>query len=390
MAVVAPLIGALIGRIVPFPLVVVELLLGIIIGPQVLGLAEVDELASFFGTLGLAFLFLFAGYEIEFDRIRGMPLRLGLIGWAISLALAYSAAGVLHAAGIVISGLLTGSAMATTAIGTLMPILREAKLTETEFGRLLLAAGAVGELGPIVLITLLLSGSSDELTSALVLAGFVLVTIITATAAVQTPDRFWHFVRGSMFTSHQLPVRLTVALLIALVALAERFGLDLILGAFAAGVIVGLVLNARPDDTDDPNLEARPREVFELKLDAIGYGFAIPAFFITSGMKFDLDSLLNDPTALLKVPLFLGLFLLIRGLPALLLYREQLPELRERAALAMFSATQLPLVVAITAIGVNTDRMRPATAAALVGAAMLSTLIYPLVGTHLATRTVRA
>ena len=107
-AVVAPLVTALVGRIVPFPLVVVELLLGIIIGPQVLGLAQVDELASFFGTLGLAFLFLFAGYEIEFDRIRGTPLRLGLVGWAISLALSYSLSGVLHAAGIVISGLLTG------------------------------------------------------------------------------------------------------------------------------------------------------------------------------------------------------------------------------------------------------------------------------------------
>src|SRR5262245_43496408 len=193
-AVTAPLLGALIGRWIPFPLVVLELVIGIVIGPQVLDIAQVDELASFFGVLGLAFLFLFAGYEIEFERIRGTPLRLGLIGWGISLLLAYSLAGVLQAAGIVISGLLSGSAMATTAIGTLMPILREAKLVQTPFGTLLLAAGAVGELGPILLITLLLSGDSNELTSALVLACFVVITITTATLAVQTPDRFWHFV----------------------------------------------------------------------------------------------------------------------------------------------------------------------------------------------------
>jgi len=388
-AMLAPLITAAIGRVAPFPLVVVELLLGILIGPQVLGLAELDQLASFFGALGLAFLFLFAGYEIEFERIRGAPLRLALAGWGISLALAYSISGVLHATGVVISGLLTGSAMATTAIGTLMPILRDAKLLPTHFGRLLLAAGAVGELGPILLITLLLSGNSDELTNALVLAGFVVVVVVTATAAVRTPDRFWHFARGSMLTSGQLPVRLTVALLIALVALAQDFGLDLILGAFAAGVIVNLVLRQREDDAEELGFEHRPREVFEIKLDALGYGFAIPAFFITSGMAFDLDSLLDDAGAMLKVPLFLVLFLVVRGAPALLLYRDELPRLRERAGLALFSATQLPLVVAITAIGVDTGHMRASTAAALVGAAILSTLLFPLLATH-AARTARA
>ena len=383
-AVAAPLIAAAIGRVILFPLVVVELLLGILIGPQVLGLAEVDELASFFGSLGLAFLFLFAGYEIEFDRIRGTPLRLGLTGWAISLVLAYAASGVLHATGLVISGLLTGTAMATTAIGTLMPILREVRLIDTRFGTMLLAAGAVGELGPVVLITLLLTGDSNELTNALVLAAFVLLTVVTAALALATPDTFWHFVRRSMLTSGQLPVRLTVALLIALVAVAEEFGLDLILGAFAAGVILSLVLHARPDDAQELGFEHRPREVFEIKLDAIGFGFAIPAFFITSGMAFDLDALVSDVGAMLKVPVFLLLFLVVRGTPALMLYRDVLPQMRERAGLALLSATQLPLVVAITAIGVQTDRMHATTAAALVGAAMLSTLIFPLIGTHLA------
>ena len=354
-----------------------------------LGLAELDQLATFFGALGLAFLFLFAGYEIEFERIRGAPLRLALAGWGISLVLAYSISGVLHATGVVVSGLLTGSAMATTAIGTLMPILRDAKLLPTRFGRLLLAAGAVGELGPILLITLLLSGNTDELANALVLAGFVIVVVVTAAAAVSTPDRFWHFARTSMLTSGQLPVRLTVALLIGLVALTQEFGLDLILGAFAAGIIVNLVLSRREDDAEELGFEHRPRQVFEIKLDALGYGFAIPAFFITSGMAFDLDSLIDDVGAMLKVPLFLVLFLVVRGVPALLLYRDELPRLRERAGLALFSATQLPLVVAITAIGVQTGQMRSSTSAALVGAAILSTLLFPLLAMH-AARTARA
>jgi Kef-type K+ transport system membrane component KefB len=383
-AMVAPLLTAAVGRVVPFPLVVVELLLGILIGPQVLGLAEVDELASFFGSLGLAFLFLFAGYEIEFDRIRGAPLRLALIGWGLSLVLAYSFSGILHATGVVISGLLTGTAMATTAIGTLMPILRDARLLETHFGRLLLAAGAAGELGPILIITLVLTGSSSELANALVLAGFVFVVVITATAALLAPDRFWHFVGRSMLTSGQLPVRLTVALLIALVALAEEFGLDLILGAFSAGIIIRLVFGGHAEDAEERRFERRHREVFEIKLDAIGYGFAIPAFFITSGMEFDLDSLLGDVGALLELPLFLVLFLVIRGLPALLLYREELPDPSLRTALALFSATQLTLVVAITTIGVDTGEMHESTASALVGAAMLSTLIFPLLGTRAA------
>jgi len=371
-AVVAPLIAASAARFAPLPVVVVELLLGIIIGPQVLGLADLNNLVEFFGNLGLAFLFLLAGYEIDFEKIRGSPLRLALLGWGMSLLLAYSLSGVLHASGLVISGLLTGSAMATTAIGTLMPILRDARLLGTRLGKFLLAAGAVGELGPILLITLLLSGDSDELASALLLGAFTLAAVITAALATQAPEGFWRLVQRSMHTSGQLPVRLTVALLIGLVALAEQFGLDLILGAFAAGVIVNLVLRNAP------------REQYESKIDALGYGFAIPAFFITSGMAFDLDALTEDVGAMAKVPLFLVLFLVVRGTPSLLLYRDVLPAARERAALAFFASTQLPLVVAITTIGVSTDRMRASTAAALVGAAMLSTLIFPLVGTRLA------
>ena len=139
------------------PVVVLELVLGIIIGPDVLGLAEPDSFIKFFSNLGLGMLFFFAGYEIDFERIRGTPLKLAAIGWLISLALAYSIGGLLALAGIVLSLLFTGSAMATTAIGTLIPILDDAEQIKTRFGTYLLAAGAVGEFGPILLITFFFS-----------------------------------------------------------------------------------------------------------------------------------------------------------------------------------------------------------------------------------------
>ncbi len=293
--------------------------------------------------------------------------------------LAYSLAGVLHATGLIVSGLLVGSAMATTAIGTLMPILRDNRLLETHFGRLLLAAGAVGELGPILIITLLLSGDSDELVNALILAGFVLLTIVTAAVALQAPDRFWHYVRGSMHTSGQLPVRLTVALLIGLVALAEEFGLDLILGAFAAGVIVNLVLRRQTGDGD----ERRARRSRSSSTPSATGSRSRPSSS-RAGWRSTSTPCSTTPGRCSRCRCSSCCSSIIRGLPALLLYRDVLPAARERAALALFSATQLPLVVAITTIGVQTDRMRAATAAALVGAAMLSTLLYPLVGTHLA------
>ncbi len=364
---------------IPFPLVVVELVLGIIIGPQVLGLAELDDLASFFGSLGLAFLFLFAGYEIEFDRIRGTPLRLALIGWAISLVLAYSLAGVLHATGLIVSGLLVGSAMATTAIGTLMPILRDNRLLETHFGRLLLAAGAVGELGPILIITLLLSGDSDELVNALILAGFVLLTIVTAAVALQAPDRFWHHVRGLDAHERAAP------------GAAHGRPADRARRA-------GRGVRARPD----PGRVRRRRHRQPGAAPADRRRATTPARrsrssstpSATGSRSRPSSSRAGWPSTSTPCSTTPGRCSRCRcsscsssssaGLPALLLYRDVLPAARERAALALFSATQLPLVVAITTIGVQTDRMHAATAAALVGAAMLSTLLYPLVGTHLA------
>jgi Kef-type K+ transport system membrane component KefB len=347
------------------PVVVIELFLGILVGPQVLGLAENDDFTSFFGNLGLGMLFFFAGYEIEFDRISGRPLRLAGLGWLLSLAIAYSVAGALAAAGIVLSLLYTGSALSTTAIGTLIPVLRDAGELRTRFGTYLLAAGAAGEFGPILLVTLVLSAQNPA-HEALILLGFTALAVAVAIVSVRSAWRGWPLMERTLESSSQLAVRLAVVLVFGLVALASSLGLDILLGGFVAGIVTRLTLRGREVT------------VLESKLTAVGFGFLIPFFFITSGMDFDLDAL-GSTSALLKLPTFLALFLVVRGTPALLLYRGVLAA-RERVALAFFSATELPLVVAITTIAVDEGHMRTSTAAALVGAAMLSTLIYPFVG----------
>jgi Kef-type K+ transport system membrane component KefB len=376
VAALAALIAGLAARRLPLPGVVIEIVLGIVVGPQVLGLAQTDDFLNFFSSLGLGMLFFFAGYEIDFERIAGRPLALAVAGWLISLALAYALGGLLAAAGIVLSLIFTGSAMATTAIGTLIPILSDAGEMHTRFGSLLLAAGAVGEFGPILLITLVFS-TKGAASNAAILIAFVAIAVIAALLAVRGVGRGYAFLERSLETSGQLAIRVAVVTVFALGALASELGLDLLLGGFVAGVIVRMAL--------------RGREVplFESKLTAVAYGFFIPFFFVVSGVEFNLDALTSDPVEALKVPLFLALFLVVRAGPALLLYRRDLGR-RDRVAFGLFCATELPLVVAITTIAVHEGHMRSSTAASLVGAAILSTMIFPLLALRLRGRRVEA
>jgi Kef-type K+ transport system membrane component KefB len=369
VAALAALLAAAIGTRITVPVVVIEIVAGIIVGPELLDLADPDAFIDFFSNLGLGMLFFFAGYEIDFDRIRGSPLRLAVLGWLLSLALAYGIGALLELSGLVLSLLFTGSAMATTAIGTLIPILSDAGELRTRFGTFLLAAGAAGEFGPILLITLVFS-TKGAVANAVILLCFIVLAVVTALLAVRGAGRGWPLLERTLETSGQLAVRIAVVLVFALAALASELGLDLLLGGFVAGVIVREALRGR---------ELR---VFESKLTAVGYGFFIPFFFVTSGLEFELSALTEHPIRLLELPMFLALFLIVRGAPAMLLYVRQL-DLPDRRALAVFSATELPLVVAITTIAVKEGHMRSATAASLVGAAILSTTIYPLVGLRL-------
>ena len=367
-AALAAVTVAVVPRRLAPPVVVVELLLGILVGPQVLDLAVTDDFTEFFANLGLGMLFFFAGYEIDFERIRGRPLKLGGTGWLFSIVLAYAIGGALAATGVIDSALYVGSAMATTAIGTLIPILRDGGQLKSEFGTYLLAAGGAGEFGPVLLVTLFLS-TDHPLHEAGILVAFVIMAIGVALASVRLAGRGWSALERTFEASSQLAVRVTVVLVFGLVLLAGRIGLDVLLGGFVAGLITRLALRGHE------------LQVFESKLTAVGFGFFVPFFFVTSGIDFDLDAL-GSTSALLKLAMFFGLFLVVRGTPAVLLYRGVLGA-RDRGALAFYSATELPLVVAITAIAVEAGHMKSSTAAGLVGAAMLSTLVFPFVGAAL-------
>lgn len=366
VAVLAPLLAEWLKRF-RVPGVVLEIGLGILIGQQVLGWASVTTVVASFGNLGLSFLMFLAGFEIDLDRIKGRPLDRATIGWFVSLAVALGVAAVLVVTGFAISDLLIGLALTTTALGTLLPMLRDADALESEFGALILAVGTVGEFLPIVAIALLLTSDNPGATALLLVVFIVLAVGATLVATRARSPRVVGLMQRHLNSSAQLPVRIAVLMVVGLVWVASHLGLDVLLGAFAAGIIVRLFT------------AGEEQHAVGSKLEAIGFGFLVPIFFVVSGMKFDLDALTSDPTTLLRVPLFLALFLVVRGLPALLLYRKDLPR-PDRAALAFFSATALPLVVVITGIGLDTGRMKPENAAALVGAGMLSVLLFPLIG----------
>jgi Kef-type K+ transport system membrane component KefB len=347
---VAGTLGAIVaGRGAVVPVVVIELVLGVLIGPEVAGL-HTSDFVEFFASLGLGMLFFFAGYEIDLHRIEGEPLKLALAGWALSL-------------------LYTGSALATTAIGTLIPMLKDSGEISTRFGTYLLAAGAVGEFGPILLLTLVLS-TAGAVHNALILIAFVLLAVVVAIGAVRSSGKTMPLFEKTLETSSQLAVRWIVVLVFALALLAADLGLDLLLGGFAAGIITRQVL------------KTREVPAFDSKLTAVAFGVFIPFFFVVSGMNLDVAAIFASVSGVLKMALFFVLFLVVRGVPALVLYRRVLDQ-RERIALGFLTSTQLPLVLAITTIATETGHMRTSTAAALVGAAVLSTLVFPVVGLRL-------
>jgi Kef-type K+ transport system membrane component KefB len=366
IAVVAPLLCEWVPRI-RLPLVVLEIALGILVGPQVLGWAEAGPTIEVLAKFGLASLFFLAGFEINFPAIRGRPLTMAVLGWLASMAVCLGVGFSLQGCGIVDSGFIVGAALTTTALGTLMPILRDARELSTRFGAYAVASGAIGEFAPIVLIALVLSTGEAEHGSSLVLMIlFTTITIVGALVALKyRPPRLVVVFQKKMDTSAQLPVRLAVLVLASLVILARNFGLDAILGALAAGVLVAL---ASPGGYG---------VALHRKLDGIGFGLFVPIFFVTTGLQYDLQGLLTSRLALLQLPMFLALFFVVRGLPALLIARPDL-DLRSRFALGFLAATELPLVIAIAEIAVKSGQLMPETAASLIGAGMASVLLFPL------------
>ena len=362
------------------PSVILEIVAGIVLGPSVLGWVKIDLPVQILGLIGLAFLLFLSGLEIDAHRLRGRLLRLALLGYLITLALGVPIGFGLHAIGWVRSPLLLAIALSATSLGLIVPVLKDARQSEGEVGQTAIVAATVADFSAILLLSLFFSASGGSTGSRLVLViAFAVLVGITGLVVSRAGRsmRLGAVLLRLQDTTAEIRVRFAVVLLIAFTALAERFGLESILGAFLAGVVVSIV---------DRDSASHPR--FRTKLEAIGFGFLIPVFFISSGIRLDLKGLLDNPSALLRVPIFLLALLLVRGIPALLYVRG----LGRRSAIAagLLQATSLPFIVTATQIGVQLGRISPVTAAALVFAGLLSVLIFPVTALTLLRRSDRA
>jgi Kef-type K+ transport system membrane component KefB len=378
VAVVGPLALGLTG--LRLPSIVLEILLGILVGPQVLGWASRDEPVQVLSIVGLAFLLLLAGLEVDYERFRGRLLRLTALGYALSFGIALAVGLALKAGDLVRSPLLVAIMLSATGLGIILPILKDAGETSTSFGRVVIAGASIAEVVPIVLLSLFFSGKGGIGAGAVLLATFG-VFVLAAGAAIFAAE---HSMRLSLTfmklqdTTAEIRVRGAFLLLIVFVVLASKFGLEAILGAFLAGATLKLL------DRDD----AMTHTFFRRKLEAVGFGVFVPFFFVATGLGLDVDSLFASGSALARVPIFLGALLLIRGLPALL-YRP-LAERREQIiAGGLLQATSLSFLIVAGQLGVDLDLISAVNYTALVAAGLLSVIIFPLVALSLLRRSPR-
>jgi Kef-type K+ transport system membrane component KefB len=354
---------------VRIPSVVLEIAAGILIGPAVLGLVEVDLPLRVLALLGLAFLLLLAGLEIDLDRLRGPRLRSAAAGFVVSLAIALGVGLGLYAADLVEAPLLVAIILSATSLGIVIPVLADTGQAETTLGQLIIAGSSIADFGAIILLSLFFSGDSSSVGSTILLiGGFVALVIATgvALAEIEHSSRLSSALRRLQDTSAQIRIRGAFLLLVGLVVVAQLFGLEVILGAFFAGAVLKLL------DRD----EMMTHTGFHTKLQAVGFGVFIPFFFVASGMQLDVGALLSGGSALAMVPVFLVALLLARGLPAVL-YRPMVGE-RDSLAAGLLQATSLPFIVAATGIGMELGLLRPAVGAAMVVAGLLSVVLFPL------------
>ena len=357
------------------PGVVIEIILGIIIGPSVLGWATADEPVQILALVGLAFLLFLSGLEIELDQLRGRLLRVAALGLGASVVLGVLAGYVLDASGLISNPLLVGVTLVATSLGLVIPVLKEGGLSTTNFGQLVIVGATLGDFTAVLLLSLLFSRDASGTGSKLILLGvFVLLLVLVAVSVAGLGRRMKisQVLVRLQDTTAQIRVRGAMLLLVALVVVAEKTGLETILGAFVAGAVVSMI------DRDVKHTHP----LFRVKLDAIGYGFLIPIFFITSGIRFDLDALLDDLSTLVLVPIFLLALLVVRGLPALV-YRDQVGSLRSTVAAGLLQATSLPFIVTASMIGVDIGALTAATGSAFVAAGLLSAILFPVISLSL-------
>jgi Kef-type K+ transport system membrane component KefB len=376
VALLAPLLLGLAPRL-RLPSVVLEIVAGIVIGPALLGWVETHTVIRVFALFGLAYLLFLAGLEIDFERLRGRFLRVAGIGFVVSFLIALVVGYGLETSGQVENGLIVAIILSATSLGVVVPLLKDTGEVGSPFGQLTIAAASIADFATVIILTLFFSreatGTGAQL---LLLAGFVVAAAVAVAGllGLERSMRLSAVLVRLQDTTAQIRVRGAFLLLAGFVALAENLGLEVILGAFTAGAILSLV--------DRDALMTHPH--FRTKLEGAGFGFFIPVFFVSVGLTFDLDALLASAETVLRVPIFLLALLAVRGLPALLYRRFIGP--RRTVVAGLLQATSLPFIVAASMIGVDLGVISEATSAALIGAGLLSVLIFPLLAATILAR----
>jgi Kef-type K+ transport system membrane component KefB len=350
------------------PAIVLEIVLGIVIGPSGLGWVKPDLPVSILAVVGLAFLLFLSGLEIDAERLRGPILKVTGVGFALSFAIAIFLGLGLKAGGFVKSPLFVAIVLVSSSLGVIVPVLKDSNNASSSFGQLVIAAASIAEFGAIILLSLFFSskGSTSTAGTLILLGMFGLAVGLVGVgiAGVERSISLSRVLRRLQDTTAQIRVRAAFVLLIGFTALAEQVGLATILGAFAAGALLSAI------DRDDMT---HPQ--FRLKLEAIGFGVFIPVFFVTSGLRFDLNALFASASTVARVPLFLIAIYLARGLPAIV-YVRLLG--RSRSVIAgVLQATSLTFTVTAAQIGLQLGVVTQATAAGLVAAGLLSVVISP-------------
>ena len=351
------------------PSVVLEIVVGIVLGPSGLDWVHVDLPLQVLSLLGLAFLLFLAGLEIDLHQLRGKLLGLVAGGFVVSFAIGLAVSGGLGAVGLVDTPLLVAIILTATSLGVVIPVLKDAGQVKSDFGQLVIAAASIADFGAVILLSLFFSREASGPAAQLLLIGGLVLLAVGVGVGLARAGRSMRLSEDLgrlQDSSAQIRVRGAVLLLAGLVLVAQRLGLETILGAFLAGALLRVV--------DRDEMMTHPK--FRVKLEALGYGFLVPVFFVVSGIRFNLAALTANPANLRLVPLFLAVLLVVRGLPAWL-YRSRV-DARRSVVAGLLQATSLPFIVAATQIGMELGKLDQATGAALVAAGLLSVLLFPL------------
>ncbi|MGE5228428.1 MAG: cation:proton antiporter [Deltaproteobacteria bacterium] len=355
------------------PAIVLEIVAGILVGPQVLDWLRVDDVARFLGLLGVAFLLFLAGAELDLGALRGRPLRLGIATFFVSFALAAGGAYALHAAGVDSTPLLVAVALCSTSVGIVVPVLRDTHNLHSDVGTLVVAGGGIAEFASIALLGVLFAVPAESALEELLIVAIGLVVLALFVGVIVLIG--WALRRAAAWspgksvaarldlTTSQISTRFVVMVVLGAASIAAVFGFEVILGTFLAGILFGALIRGTERES-----------LYGTRLDAIGFGFFVPIFFIVSGMRLDIRAALTVP-GLLAVLGFLAVLVVARALPAVLFRRE----LDRRGVLAsgLMLATNVSFVVVAADLGVEAGLVPSSVASSLVLAGLVSAVLFP-------------